>query len=158
MGTTTALRREIKRVFVPLATARGFDVDMREAPAFLAFRRTVGDTVQLFDLQWDKHGDTRFVVNLGTCPRDGLVLPDRVLPVEAVIASWTADAARLQPRRGATTASWFRQDKPLPARLLAREKFHDASAVVSQLVSLFPEAEAYLADGRVGPHVHVIAR
>lgn len=158
MGTTTALRREIKRVFVPLASARGFSADLREAPAFLAFRRTVGDTVQLFDLQWDKDGDTRFVVNVGSCPVAGLALADRVLPAERVVASWTPNAARLQPRRGATTASWFRQDKPLPERLLAREKFHDASEVVSQLVSLFPEVEAYLADGRVGPHLHVVAR
>ena len=158
MGTTTALRREIKRVFVPVASARGFSADPRDAPDFLGFRRTVGATVQLFDLQWDKDGDARFVVNVGSCPASGLVLPDRVVPPDAVVASWTDNAARLQPRSGATTASWFRQDKPLPARLLAREKFHDASEVVSQLVSLFPEVEAYLADGRVGPHLHVLPR
>lgn len=56
MGPTTELRRELKRTFVPFMAARGFVLDNRHAPQFQNYRRTVGDRVQLLEIQWEKYG------------------------------------------------------------------------------------------------------
>ena len=153
MGTTTELRREIKQRFVPFALERGFVLDQKRAPTFMEFRRESADVAHLFDIQWEKYGRPRFVVNFGTCPLEGLRVKEKTFPVSEVIASWLPDSGRLQPRKGTSASSWFRQDRPFLARLFSSTKLYPASQVVDELLRLFPELEEYWASGKVGPHV-----
>ncbi len=154
MGKATELRRELKRVFLPLAEAHGFSIDQKHAPTFLGFRRKIAGSLHVFDIQWEKYGKPRFVVSFGTCPEHGLVPADRAIPPEQVLASWLP-GGQLQPRHGAYSSSWFRQDKPLLLRLISRNKLYPASQIVSQLVQLYPELEAYWATGIVGRHLRI---
>lgn len=155
MGNTTELRREIKRTFVPFAEARGFIIDQRYAPQFLEFRRATGGELHLFDIQWEKYGKRRFVVNFGKCPSEGIdfngewLSPDRVSPAHC------SANGRLQPGKGPMTSSWFRQDKPFLKRLLSRESLYPPGQVVGQLIALFPEIEAYWQAGNIGPHLRL---
>lgn len=154
MGTTTDLRREVKCVFVPLALGRGFLLDQKGAPTFWNFRRTAGSEVHLFDVQWEKYGRPRFAINFGKCPVDGLSFRGKHFPPEQILPGWVP-GGRLQPKNGALTSSWFRQDKPLLSRLFTSTKLHEPSQVVSNLVALFPELEAYWAGGVIGPHLRI---
>jgi hypothetical protein len=156
MGKTTELRREIKRVFIPFVEARGFKLDQRHAPQFLEFRRIVGDEMHVFDIQWEKYGSRRFVVNFGKCSSKGVEFHgQRILP-EGVSAAHCAPNGRLQPGKGASLGNWFRQDKPLLKRLFSRASHDPAQVVVGQLISWFPEVEAYWERNEIGPHLRMI--
>lgn len=156
MGNTTEMRKEIKQIFIPFALGKGFVLDQRNAPTFLEFRRKTASGIQLFDIQWDKYGRPRFTVNFGTCPLEGLMMNGKKILPEEVVAGWLSEHGRLQPGKGTSTASWFRQDKPFIQRLLSRSKTYPASHVVSQLVGFFPELEAYWATGAVGVHLRLV--
>lgn len=156
MGSTTGLRSEVRRVFFPLAESHGFSIDQRNAPMFTTFRRTVAESLHVFDVQWDKYGRQRFVVNFGICPASGLHLYGRDIPSDQVLAGWAPQGGRLQPRPGATEASWFRQDKPLFARLFLSAAPRPATEVVAELAQLFPELEAYWSTRTVGKHLRAI--
>ncbi len=155
MGKTSELRSEVKRVFFPLAESRGFSIDQRDAPTFTTFRHAIAESLHVFDLQWDKYGRPRSVVNFGICPVSGLHLSGKNIPSDQVLAGWTPQGGRLQPRAGASEANWFRQDKPLLARLFLGATLRPAPEVVAQLTQLFPELEAYWSTGAVGKHVRL---
>jgi uncharacterized protein DUF4304 len=157
VGRTTALRREIKQVFVPFLAKKGFSSDLRGAPNFLYFRRTEADQVQVFDIQWQKYGRPRFVVNFGKAPADGVmdmfgkhVMPEDILPSHAPIRG------RLAPGSGAMTGSWFRQDRPLVERLASWSSLRPPEQVISQLMTLFVEVEEFWKSGTIGPHVRLL--
>lgn len=155
MGKTTELRREIKRTFVPFVEARGFKMDQRYAPQFLEFRRIVGDDLQVFDIQWDKTGGRRFVVNFGKCPAAGVVFFGQAIPADGISPAHCASKGRLQPGNGSALRNWFRQDKPWLKRLLSREPLYPAQSVIEQLIAMFPEIEAYWEQNEIGPHLRV---
>jgi hypothetical protein len=155
MGKTTELRREIKRVFIPFIEARGFKIDQRYAPQFLEFRRIVGNELHVFDIQWEKYGRRRFVVNFGKCPSKGVDFNGQRIPPESINAAQCVIKGRLQPGKGTALWNWFRQDKPLLKRLFSREPLYPAQQVIDQLIDLFPEIEAYWEQNDIGPHLRV---
>ena len=110
---------------------------------------------ELFEVQWDKYGTPRFVVRFGTCPPGGLQVNGQVFAVEETLPTWCDDSGSLQPRRGFSTRSWFRQDSTLVQRLLGHPARRSAAGVVDELLALFPEVERYWATGAVGPHIQM---
>ncbi|MGE0269380.1 MAG: DUF4304 domain-containing protein [Candidatus Omnitrophota bacterium] len=154
MGKTTALRQEITRVFIPRAQKAGFDLDRKNSPVFIEFRRIDGDIVHLFDIQWEKYGRPRFVVNFGTCPAAGMETGGKHYPPSEVSAGWTPVRGRLQPGRGSTTSNWFCQDRPLWRRLFGKN-LRSPAEVVSLLIKLFEELETFWKTGAVGPHLRI---
>lgn len=156
MGNTTELRREIKRTFFSYAEARGFNFDKRYSPQFLEFRRVFESEMHIFDIQWEKHGKPRFVVNFGKCPVEGVGFNGEILSPNQVSPAHCSPRGRLQPGKGPTTLSWFRQDKPLLTRLLSREPLYPPDQVVGQLIALFSELEAFWQDGNTGPHLRIL--
>src|SRR5262245_20317539 len=110
MGSTTELRRALKARFFSHAESSGFAVDSSRQPVTTTFRRRVGSAVQIFDVQWDKYGRPRFILHFGTCPAQGLPVDGAICAPETVFATWCPDRGSLQPRRGTSTRSWFRQD------------------------------------------------
>ncbi|MDM7948799.1 DUF4304 domain-containing protein [Hydrogenophaga sp.] len=156
MGNTTELRREIKRVFVPFAEVRGFNLDQRHSPQFFEFRRIIDGELHLFDIQWEKYGKPRFVVNFGKSPAEGVEFNGEMLSPDQVSPAHCSVKGRLQPGKGRMTSSWFRQDKPLFVRLLSRESLYPPGQVVGQLIALFPELEAYWrGSGNTGSHLRL---
>jgi len=156
MGPTTELRRELKRTFVPFMTARGFVLDNRHAPHFQNYRRTVGDRVQLLEIQWEKYGTPRFCVNLGQVGVEGTLCWGKVVAAQDAAPSHATENARLYPRgNGSSTRHWFRQDRPLLSALWHGSWRVPPEVPVRQLMDLFEEAEAYWRTGEVGPHLRV---
>lgn len=154
-GRTTELRRELKRVFLPLLEGKGFTVDTRAAPAFTAFRRQAVDSVHVVEIQWDKYGRPRFVINFGKCPLEGMQVRGQLFSPDQVYAGWLEESGRLQPRHGHSSTNWFSQEKHWLRRLLDVGKLRQPDEVVEELLRLFPEVEAYLESGVVGEHIRV---
>jgi hypothetical protein len=152
---TSALRREIRRRVFPWATSRGFVASERDLPRLLAFRRTSGTVVHMLEIQWDKYARPRFVVHFGTCPAEGLTIRGEHFTPERIYATWLPDSGSLQPRRGTSTRSWFRQDTGIVARMMGGPRLRDAVEVVDELLALLPEVEAYWAHGVAGPHLRL---
>ena len=158
MGRTTPLRREIKRTFIPHLVEKGFSTDMRHAPQFFMFRRISTDAVTACDIQWEKYGRPRFVVNFGQCGPDGVVMRgEHVLPRD-ILSYHGIVRGQLRPGKGATSRNWFRQDRPLLESIIRWSQFYTPQEVVLRLIGLFPEIEEFWASGRVGPHIHLMPR
>jgi len=157
MGRTTALRREIKRVFVPYVESKDFSSDLRSAPNFLCYRRIEADEVHVCDIQWEKYGRPRFVLNFGKAPADGVVdiLGKHVMP-EDILPSHAPIRGRLTPHSGGMTGSWFRQDRPLIERLVTWSRLRPPEQVISQLMTLFAEVEEFWKSGTIGPHMRLL--
>ena len=157
MGRTTPLRREIKRIFIPHLTEKGFAVDMRHAPQFCTFRRIGPDAVQVCDIQWDKYGRPRFVVNFGVCGPEEVMFRGERIPPEDIFPFHATDRGRLAPSHP-MTAGWYRQDRPLLAQFVSLSRLYSPEAVVAKLMMHFVEVEDYWASRRIGPHVRLLPK
>jgi hypothetical protein len=155
MGRTTALRQAIKRTFVPFLAERGFSPDMRHAPWFLTFRQISAHAVHVCDIQWEKYGRPRFVVNFGKCSAKGVIFLDEHLLPGDIFPANTPVHGRLQPGKSPNTGSWFRQDRPVFRSLFSTMKLYPPDEVVAQLVSLFAEVEEFWRTGTIGPHIRL---
>lgn len=158
MGRTSELRGELKRRFFPHVQQNGFVLHEKEAPNLWRFLRRAGPVVQTFEIQWEKYGRPRFVINFGTCPAEGMNINGKQFIPEDIFVGWLDRHGRLQPVRGSSVGAWFRQDKGFLASLFSSEKLVPAEDVVSQLMGLFPEVEEYWARGSVGPHLNMFDR
>ena len=155
MGTTTALRQALKRKFIPFAESRGFVVDRRDQPISTVFRRYTGKVVHIFAVQWEEYGSPRFIINFGTCPACGVVIRGESHSAENYLPSWCDDSGTLQPSRGNSSRSWFRQDHSMMHRLSLKSSLRAPEDVVEEMLALFPELEHYWSTGEVGQHMRI---
>jgi hypothetical protein len=155
MGRTTELRREIREVFLPLMTTKGFKVDLRHMPQVMTFRKIEADRILICDIQWEKYGRPRFVMNFGSCGANGSELNGAQVAANDVNVWDAPDRGQLAPGRSRTVAGWFRQDKTFLSRLLSGTDLRPASDAVRDLIRLFPEVEGYWLDGTCGPHLRI---
>ncbi len=156
MGRTTELRRELKKRFHPVAERHGFTIDATSAPFGIDFRRITPVCIDVFDLQWEKYGRPRFVVNFGKCPGAGVTHHGERIPPEKVLSHMGSRSGRMQPGKGPHTTAWFSQDRPFVQRVLLRRRNRAAAEVVDSLLAVFPELEAWFRDGTLGPHLHLV--
>ena len=158
MGTTTALHHEIKRTFFPFMEAKGFTLDQRYAPHFIDFRRTLEERVQFFEIQWEKYGKPRFVVNFTHVSAKGTICYAEHVPASDVGPGQAPFYCRLHPNgSGSSTRHWFRQDRTILSALLSRSRLYPPDLPVRQLIELFPEVEHYWQSGVVGPNSRLIS-
>ena len=155
MGRTTDLRRAIKADFVPLLEGKGFLTDQRYMPQFLIFRRRTPEHIYVCDIQWEKYGRPRFVVNFGSCGSLGVVCYGKDVEPNDIWAAATPWRGRLMPGRPPSTRSWFRQDRRLLQRLWQGSGLRPPGEVVCELIELFLEVENYWESGVVGAHIRV---
>lgn len=143
---TAELRKVLKLQFLPLMAQKGFTVEEQAAPFFCRFRRQTAQGLEICDIQFEKGGLPRFVLNFGQCKdtsRDLAVLDTHDCPVYG----------RLKPQRGATSKAWFRQDYSFWQQLITGLKAPPAESVVDELTRLFTELEAFWQSGARGHHL-----
>jgi Domain of unknown function (DUF4304) len=99
-----AMLTALQHTLVAALHARGFSGSLPH------LRRARLDRFDLVTVHFDRGGGG-FVVEIGQRPSAGItassVPPDKVVTYHAAFA----DRARLQPRRGTSTAAWFRFDR-----------------------------------------------
>jgi hypothetical protein len=155
MGASTSLRAALKKRFIPYAEQRGFSVDQSHQPISTTFRRRRGDIVHAFDIQWDKGGRPRFVVNCGMSSLREIPEEQKESALQEVWPFAADKSGRLFRRRGLLLGSWFRLDVPLHKRVFLFRSSYDPDAVVDELLELFPELETWWDSGTVGPHMRI---
>ena len=139
MGRTTALREAVKRDFVPFRRDKGFTLDMSNAPLLYSFRKIDSEGVLECNVQWEKYGSPRFILNFSKRGPKGLIA-----------------SGRLAPSQRRTLAGWFRQDRSWPSRLISFSKLYPPDQVVAQLIALFGEVEEFWKSGMIGPHMRLL--
>ncbi len=147
-------QREIVRILRPFIESEGFQAtdEEEEEAVTLDFRRVIKPDWHFLSLQFDTHGRDRFVLEAGKCTDQGVTYfgehfrPDRVTPAHLFLR------ARLQPRPGHSTSSWFRADSWLD---LFRSN-RGPQRVLGEVQSLFPEIDRWLRTGQAGNHVQVM--
>ena len=156
MGTTTALRQMIKQSFIPLMESKGFQTDMRDMPHFLGFRRIRPGRIDVCDIQWEKYGRPRFVLNFGSCGPLGVICHGREIKPEDITAGETPWRGRLMPGPPPSVRNWFRQDRSLLERFLKGGRLQPPDDVIAELIRLFDEVESYWESDTVGKHIRII--
>jgi hypothetical protein len=156
MGRTTDLRRSIKRSFVPYIEDKGFRIDLRKMPQFLNFRRITSEGIYVCDIQWEKSGLPRFVLNFGSCGPNGVMFCGKEVGPPDITPSLTPSRGRLMPGRPQFISGWFRQDRGLIQRLWKGSRLRSPDEVVGDLITLFPEVEAYWESGVIGRHISIL--
>jgi hypothetical protein len=154
MGRTTPLRSALKANLFPLAAAQGFVIDKSAQPQFTTFRRRSGDEVHVFNVQWDKAGKPRFIINFGKAPASAVSRQGMPVPAEHIEVYDCRPALRLQRKRGGSMSCWFQLRRPLLQQLTSMSREFTPEEVALSVVACFHEIEEWLRSGVKGPHVH----
>jgi hypothetical protein len=80
---------------------------MSYAPRLYSFRKIESDVVLECNVQWEKYGSPRFILNFYKRGPEGLIA-----------------SGRLAPSQRPALAGWFRQDRPWVARLISFSKLY----------------------------------
>lgn len=156
MGRTTELRRELKKRFYPFAAEQGFQIDTTPGPFSVDFRRITNERIDVFNLQWDKYGKPRFVVNFGQCPPAGAVHHGEHVASERVLHYMGSTSGRLYANLCQEPRSWFCQERSFLRRVLLRQRDRPAAEVVDELLCRFPEPDNWFRNQCMGPHMAVL--
>lgn len=154
MSHATQLRDAVKTTFYPFALERGF-VRGKASSLFVPFRRTIGNKVQVFELQWDKSHRPRFVVNFGEAPSNGCEHLGKHISAEFLEPQHCPDNGRLQRWRGGSMRTWFQISKPWAETLCTLRWSYTPEEVTGQLIAAFAELECWWGTKHEGPHVCV---
>jgi hypothetical protein len=151
------LRDCVKKLLIPFIHSRGFQDDRRElfkpdpsGHQRRRFMRWNRDRLELVEIQFDKHGRAKFVLNLGVVPPEGA---DNYLghvnqPDAGIVH--LPEHARLYAGNPYLMC-WF----GFPSLRIPLLRNPSAEDVVGHATKLFPQAEAWLREGIVGPNIRV---
>ena len=146
MTTRSKLREELTRRFVPLLRERGFNGPERIAgnALFHDFRRVTNSGTHMLSIMFDKYQRPRCVFDVWVEPPEGRdALTHR---------GGTLLQGRVQPRRGTSTASWFRADRPWWQRLFGVTSTREREAV-SEAIATLDEIDRWWHAQQSSPHI-----
>ena len=149
MTTSRAdLRKELTNLLLPELRARGFDGPKSISGNALLhdFWRPCGDVVHNLNIQLEKYGRPRFMVNLAVGPTDGF---DALISRGGMVKN-----GRVRASAGLSSRAWFRADQTLWQRLLGRTacKPHEA---VAACLAVLPEMDAWWESQQPSEHITV---
>lgn len=124
------LRNQLTERFIPELSRIGFVGPNKISGNGIIheFKRTNSKVTQILDIQFEKYGLARFVINLTISPNEG---------VETLIENGgTIVAGRVQARPGPSTRHWFRADRPLWGRIFGKTSNRVFDAVSDALATL----------------------
>lgn len=152
------LRQAVERLLIPHIRANGFEHDSREVSKQGVYRHLIkpflrwrGDNLELLDIQFEKHGWAKFVLNFGVVPPGGVEYYGYHYSQQDASIGGLPRQARLYAGRY-WRMRWF--GFPLLRIPLLRNP--SAESIVRHAIQLFPQVEAWLKDGVKGPNVGVM--
>lgn len=133
-------------VSAPLSQEEAHSAEFRRSFPFGKLHRFSGDTLHVVEIQFDQHGEPRFVINFGISPKEGVVLPwtrlDQIdAPVSALPNAWRLYSSWILNR-------WF-----TAAAIFSRGHDSGSRNVVDRALALLPEIDNWFRDGVVGKHM-----
>jgi hypothetical protein len=151
------LRTVVKERLIPHIHSRGFQLDAREihkhdpyGHLMRRFLRWDGNRLELLDIQFDKHGRAKFVFNLGVAPPEGV---DDYLGHHSQLETDISNI--LKHGRLYAGNPYFMRWFSIPLLRIPLIRSPSAEDIVQHAIQLFPQAEAWLRDGTVGPNIRV---
>lgn len=149
--TALILRRAIQDSFHTHLLRLGFQPE-RKRDDFVSYRRIRSAQHELVEVQLDKYGRPRFVLNFGAVPACGIVdAYGRFIAAEDVQIAQLVQQGRLYSVP--YSAIWFR-----PKRLFGIRSADAAVAkAISHLVYEFGQVEQWFETGACGPNIRVSA-
>jgi hypothetical protein len=151
----------LRERLVPILTERGFEQialsgeerrshEINFSFPFGYMRRINGSDFELLEIQLDKHGAARFVLNFGVAIPEGADVPWKHFEQDEVRVSALSEWYRLYSCCGCRR--WF---SPSWLALLSNESSRAIKAV-DRAVVLVPEIENWFATRIVGPHTRKV--
>jgi hypothetical protein len=145
----------LREGLVPVLLQNGFtqiplhriSPEMERVFPFGYMRRVKGSRHESVEIQLDKYGRPKFVLNCGVVPPEGVDLPWAHLERDKASASDLPEAYRLHSCKGCMrwfSPPWFAWPRDLESR---------TRKAVAQATSLYPEIDSWFASGKVGPHM-----
>jgi hypothetical protein len=129
----------------PLPEKEREGAEIQAAFPFGCMKRARDSELEIFEIQFDKHGSPRFVINVGKVPPEGVSLPWGHFGQNEIGVSGLPNASRLYSV--AKWSQWF------SLGWFARDYKTRAANVVSRVITLYPEVESWFASGSIGPHM-----
>jgi hypothetical protein len=145
----------LRERLIPVILERGFQQiaisdgsgELRSSFPFGYMRRLKGSDFELLEIQLDKHGGAKFVLNFGVVPPEGADVPWRHFEQTETRVSALPEWYRLHSCRGCM--KWFS-----PSWLaLSSDKTSRIARAVDRAIALYPEVENWFATRRVGSHM-----
>ena len=152
MSRSQDLRRAVKARFYPFVESRGF-LRGKTTSLFTVFRRRDGDKLRVFNIQWDKYGAPRFVINFGELPLRNLSVTEQEIEIHHC-----ETIGRLKRTKGPYLWNWFQLKKPLLEAISSWQRRYEPEEVVNQVMAVFPEVEAWWSDKIEGRHLDFAPR
>jgi len=150
------LRVEVNQRLFPAITALGFSPVIPSpghdhAAIMPGFQRRHQDNLELLEVQFDKGHKPQFVINLGVVPPSGVTLPWQHFEQNQATISLLENRARLC-RQPTAPQAWFKPS--LLPRILKSPRA--IPAVIDEVISLLPQADAWLRLGTIGPNIKLM--
>lgn len=108
-------------------------------------KREMLSAVQIIEIQFDKRGGAKFVINFGILPKNGVRLPWGNFTPEELTASSLEESYRLM--RFPSFHIWF------GLGFIDIDKQNSAIRLADEMVSIFSEVEAWFETGVIGKHM-----
>ena len=151
-----AMRAAVKNTLVPFLYARGFQDDTREllkpdsfAHLMKRFMRWKEQKLELVEIQFDKRGRAMFTINFGIAPPEGVDTWQHIKQLDAGVVHLRIKA-RLYSGK-----PWLLQWFGFPMIRIPIVRNPSAEDIVQRVIRIFPQVEAWLRDGVVGPNIGV---
>jgi hypothetical protein len=135
---------------LPLPGAEMTSHEMRLSFPFGYMRRIKDRNFELLEVQLDKHGGAKFVVNFGIVPPEGADVPWKHFEQTEARVSALSESYRLYSSRWCM--KWF----SAPWLTTAFDLESRTRTAVDRAIELYPEIEAWFAARTVGPHMRKI--
>jgi len=125
---------------------------IRRAFPFGCMKRPKGADIELLDIQMDKGGRLKFVLNFGVVSPEGVAWPWAKLEQHEMMASDLLKRCRLYDSRFYWRMKWFSVSWPSrPKGIEAR-----INKTVDRLIELYPEVEEWFSTRKEGPHIRCV--
>ena len=152
------LLHTLRERLIPFLAGRGFDQislseeeqrsqEVRFSFPFGYMRRLKGTHFELLEIQLDKYGTAKFVLNFDTIPPQDVDVPWKHFEQSEARVSSLPEWYRLYSYRGCRkwiSPSW---------NMLSYNESSRAAKAVDHAIALFPEIENWFATGDVGRHM-----
>jgi hypothetical protein len=152
------LLRILQERAIPVLAERGFQQvalseeerrsrELNFSFPFGCMRRSRGSDLELLEIQLDKKGAAKFVINFGVVPPEGVDFLGKHFAQSEASVSALPEWYRLHSCRGCM--KWFS-----PSRIsLSSDKVSKVTKAVDHAVALVPEIENWFETRNVGPHL-----
>ena len=150
------LLNDVQDRLIKLFTEDGFDIypltseekkskEMKIAFPFGRLKRKQGEKLEIAEIQFDKYGKLKFIINFGVVPENGVTLPWTHISQQDADVAALSEAYRLYS--SSIWSAWF------SVGWLAQKNVENVKKTVDKAINLYPEIENWFSTGTMGKHM-----